>query len=226
MSEIISPDGFRYRIDGTGTIHQVDAVPIKYDSKYIADRYLPEVIPAETLAALGHLRWGHFLGYLREGPRPANVLDWGFGAGWFLRAVTRTAGVKACGYDISGWPIPEWCEFVPHPLLRSWGLVTFFDVLEHIEDLSFLYDLDAKWLVITVPWCPYVDKENNVDWDNFWRWRHRRPNEHLHHWTPRSLQHTLYRFGFDIAHTSSVEDIVRRGPSGHPNILTVTARKI
>lgn len=221
-----SPEGFEYRVDSTGTIHQVDPTPIRYTPQYILERYVPPAIQPETLAAMAHLRWGFFLGLTQDRPRPARVLDWGYGAGAFLKAVGNTPGVRAHGFDVSGWPIPDGCEFVAHPLSHQWDLVTFYDVLEHIEDLTFLHDLRAAQLVVTVPWCHAVGQDHVVDWPWLWRWKHFRPNEHLHHWDALSLTATLYRYGFKVLGVSGLEDIVRREPAGTQNILTVYARRI
>ena len=57
--------------------------------------------------------------------------------------------------------------------------MTLFDSLEHIPDLGFIEEIGAKWIAITAPWYPGPAK--------FAEWKHRRPGEHLHHFTPESL---------------------------------------
>lgn len=227
LDEHVSPEGHRYQMGMSGTIHQMEAVPINYTASYVADRYLPRTIPPETLAALAHLRLGYVIGQcMPSGDRMVGkrILDWGYGAGAFIKAAANYSHFRAYGYDISGWPAPQGVTPLAGPpagIDGKWHVVTFHDVLEHIPNLDFLRTLDTEWLVITVPWCHAHDI--GLEW--FWQWKHRRPNEHLHHWNLQALSLTLADSGFSLTHWSDLEDTVRGRLGAMPNILTVTARR-
>jgi SAM-dependent methyltransferase len=150
-----------------------------------------------------------------------SVLDVGYGNGDFLK-VCKENGKECYGNDISGYALPEGIHFTEDRNIEV-DLVTFFDCLEHfpernLEDI--LSSLRCKYLCITVPWCH--------DWDNtdkFLSWRHRKPNEHFHHFDVKGLSTLLNMSGFDIVNVSSFEDTIRSNKGQLPNILTVLAKK-
>lgn len=205
-----------YRVDRFGVISQLPPFEIqKYDVGYVATRY--DTIP-ESVANLSHLRAGYLLGLCAP---LASVLDVGYGNGGFLRAM-QAAGVRCCGTDISGYPVPEGCEFMPwkFALNSEWDLVTFFDSLEHFPTLDWLGDLRAKWVAITVP-C--VKEDANAGW--LAKWKHLRPGEHLHHFRPSALDLLMRSHGFRGVAIKALEDLIRR-PGEENNTFTALYRRI
>jgi hypothetical protein len=98
-------------------------------------------------------------------------------------------------------------------------LVTFFDCIEHFpqENLEeILKDINSNHVCISVPWCHF---------DNFEQWKHRKPNEHFHHFDVRGLTELLNRSGFDLIVAASIEDQVRTNNGMKPNILTVIGKR-
>lgn len=214
----LSPEGITYEMDDTGAIHQLDAKPYRYDSDYIARTY--GSAPQDALLRTAYLRLGYLLGTIRDTPH--RLLDWGYGSGMFLKAASTMPGVEAHGYEINGLPLPINANHVADPMAEKWDCVCFYDVLEHIPDISFLRELKTKYLVITVPWCSAY----GMGWEWFWEWKHRKPDEHLHHWFGASLAVTLERLGYTVLDFRNPEDATRKGPDPKlPNILTVVAKK-
>jgi hypothetical protein len=201
-----------YSVDEFGVLHQVRWKPKVYDKQYLS---YYEGLQERTIK-LGYQRLGWALGLLRR--LPESVLEVGYGMGTFLEA-TDLAGVPYCaGYDVARYPLPAGCAFLEweEALARPWALAAFFDVLEHIPDLSFLARLRASALAVAVPYCRW--RELGDEW--FRGWRMRLPDEHLHHFDPDSLCGLLRHHGYRCADLNTFEDGLRRraGETG-PNIL-------
>ena len=60
----------------------------------------------------------------------------------------------------------------------------------------------------------------------FTTWKHRKPNEHFHHFDVHGLVGLLTDSGYKIVHVGNEEDGIRRPVDSLPNILTVVATKI
>lgn len=200
------PDVFKigdavYRVDRLGVIHQQPPFEVKrYDVQYVAERYDDK--PA-LVTAMSHLRAGWLLGVCS---RLSHVLDVGYGNGGFLRAM-RAAGLHCAGTDISGYPVPEGCASLTwaEAVAESWSLVTFFDSLEHFPDLEVLAELKARYVCVTVP---SVAEHATVSW--LAEWKHLRPGEHLHHFTPTALDLLLRTHGYRQVRAQPLEDMIRR----------------
>ena len=96
-------------------------------------------------------------------------------------------------------------------------VVTFFDSLEHLPDLSFLRDLKASRIVVTVPWCHA--NEMGLEW--FRTWKHRKPDEHLWHFDLPALLGTMRDHGWlSMKYAGHPEDEVRGSLNGLGNTLT------
>lgn len=209
--------GAEYMRDSTGTIHQIDPKPYTYDAAYIERTY--GTIPRERLNETAFLRLGVLLGRC-HGPA-TRLLDWGYGCGAFLRAAATHPRFRAFGFELNGLPVPDCATFCGDPMDHTWDVVTFYDVLEHISDLSFLRHLKAETIVVTVPWC----HANEKGWEWFNSWKHRKPDEHLHHWGARPLVSTLNALGWSAGYVDAPEDCTRRGLDS-PNILTAVAHRV
>ncbi len=148
------------------------------------------------------------------------LLDFGCGTGRFVEAA------RAHGWDAHG------CDVIPSPGVLDpaacegdgwkWDVVTFFDSLEHLEapDRT-IQALSPAWVMVSVPWCHYP---GIPEW--FMNWRHRRPGEHLWHWTATGLDWFFHALDYrDVMH-STFEDEYRPNPEQvEPNILTAIYRK-
>jgi hypothetical protein len=201
-----------YHLDEFGVLHQTTWNPKVYDQQYLS---YYEGLHDRTIK-LGYQRLGWVLGLLRR--RPDSVLEIGYGMGTFLEAAAL-AGVPLCaGYDVARYPLPAGCVFVDWEaaLGRAWDLTAFFDVLEHIPDLSFLGRLRAVSLAVAVPYCRW--RELGDEW--FRGWRMRLPDEHVHHFDPDSLRALMSHHGYRCADLNTFEDglRLREGETG-PNIL-------
>lgn len=208
----------KYSVDEFGVVHEVDPIPIKYNLKYVQERY-------DTLADRGlkmsFLRLGVLLSQVPGDV--SSVLDVGYGNGSFLDACA-SVGIKTFGTDVSGYPLEgSRHTFLENPWSKriQYHVVTFFDSLEHIPDLSFIGRIQARFIMISVPWFhPSLGEE----W--FLRWKHRRPGEHLHHFSEGSVVRFFNSFGYREKLVCSVEDCLRpREAKSIPNILTCVFEK-
>jgi len=202
-----------YELLPNGVIRQRVVNKIKYDYDY-SNKYNNY---GEKGNYLSFLRYGVLLGVLQE--TPTSLVDVGYGNGDFLRAC-RGSIPNLFGCDISDYPIPEGCQPVTLEDIHV-DVTCFFDSLEHFEDISFVKDLDTKYVYISVPWCHYLSD----DW--FKHWYHRRENEHLYHFSKEALLTFFQECGYDCIYTGSHEDIIRINPSVQPlpNILSCIFRK-
>jgi hypothetical protein len=205
-----------YRMDGFGVIHQVEFTPISYDRQYIS--YYEA--KSDRTIKLGYQRMGWVLGLM--GRIPDSVLEIGYGTGTFVEAAEITRVGDCAGYDIARYPLPHGVRFIEweEALARPWHLVAMFDVLEHIPDLSFLARLQARHVVIAVPYCRW--RELGAAGDDWFRnWRMLLPNEHLHHFDRDSLSALMAHHGWNCVTLNTFEDglRLRAGETG-PNILS------
>ncbi len=186
---------------------------VRYDSAYVSLRY--DQYP--PMGPLSRLRLD-LMCDVTEVVEGARILDVGYGNGDFLRTVAA-AGFSAFGNDISGYPLPPDVSFVEDVLADTYDVITFFDSLEHMADIEFVGALRTRFVVVTVPWCHYVDDE----W--FRRWRHRRPGEHLLHFDDASLTSVFEARGFRRIYLGSPEDVVRLPDDHLPNTLTAVFKR-
>jgi hypothetical protein len=175
-------------------------VSAKYDFNYVHKAY--DNCP--TRLQMAHLR----LGFLRAFKSRGMLLDIGYGNGDFVRTAQRS-GFHAYGFDIHGhnYGIPE----VKDPLTNYWDVVTFFDSMEHFPDLSYVKQIcnNAKMVMVSVPCVPKSFPKNL-------NWRHYKPGEHLHYFSPLSLRMVVNK---TMLRETDLEDVIRVHPD-HQNIFT------
>jgi len=200
-----------YIKDGFGVIHQLKHDRYLYNVDYVTRNLGPL---GEKLTQMSHLRLGYITGSI--GRVPYSVLDVGYGDGAFLKAC-RSIINNCYGNDISTYPVPMHCLFIENILDVRVDVITFFDSLEHFEDISFLADLQCNYVSISVPWCHYYSDE----W--FKQWKHRKPDEHLKHFSKDALIAIFDHYGFSLINTCGIEDVIRKGDAN--NILTATFKK-
>lgn len=134
-------------------------------------------IYSESAGYICGVRW-EFISELA----PKVVLDYGCGVGWF-RAY-RPEGVEVYTYDIG--PAPQ-----TGLELRMYDVTCFWDVLEHITDFSVIEPVLAlsRHVAVTVP----IFEDDPAALSN---WKHFKPGEHLHYFTPETLGALMARYGF------------------------------
>lgn len=196
-----------------GIVYQIDKTHIDYDKDYVSNRYVKY---GELPTYMGYLRLGNIVGTI--GRVPGTILDVGYGDGSFLK-VCKNIIPKCYGYDISTYPIPLGCNQVSDLSSGFYDVITFFDSLEHFEDIDFVADLKCNYICISVPHCHY----KNDEW--FREWKHRRPNEHLWHFDQQSLTSFMKRMGYSIVSGNNIEDTIRKNNIEESNILTCIFKK-
>lgn len=201
-----------YIKDEYGIIHQVSRNQFFKDYGEERNNY------GEVSNYLSYLRLGFIQGIVPEIDTCRTILDVGFGNGDFLRACQKYFAVCA-GYDLFYDYLPEGCLKETSLHNKYYDIVTFFDSLEHFEDINVLKNIKCKYVVISVPNCVTDDPT----WFN--GWKHRRPDEHLHHFNAESLSNFLHSQGYVVHVCSYFEDTIRKNP-GVQNILTVVAKKL
>lgn len=148
-------------------------VTANYNKQYVAERY----DKYDTTFGMSALRVGLIKGYVRGG----RLLDVGYGNGAFLKLAEKV-GFDVFGCDVHGadYGIRE----VPLDNEQDWQAVTFFDSLEHFPDFALVKKLllRTEYVVISYPKRPAEFPENRHSW------KHYRPGEHLHYFSPQSLQ--------------------------------------
>ena len=140
-------------------------------------------------------------------PNFKSVCDFGYGNGAFIEHC-HEQGYESYAYDISDYPAPEGVIRLHDINNVDVDVLTFFDSLEHIfqEDLiPFLQSLSCKYFVISVPWCHHTLGE---EW--FYNWKHRKPNEHFHHFDTNGIIGLLVESGCKIIHVCNDEDQIRK----------------
>lgn len=198
-----------YAENSDGVIYQVNKKIIDYTKDYIDNSY---VVYEPLPTYMGYLRLGNIIGSL--GRVPKSILDVGYGNGSFLK-VCKDIIPKCYGFDISTFPIPDGCTKVDNISENFYDVITFFDSLEHFENIEFIKDLKCNFICISVPYCHY----KNDEW--FEEWKHRRPDEHLWHFNKESLKSFMSRMGYILKSSSNIEDTIRKNKSDEENILTV-----
>ena len=190
-----------------GVIKQICYSPFSYNESYVKTRYDSY---NELTNYMSYLRYGFIVGSINRDPK--SILDVGYGNGSFLKVCSKTVP-KCYGYDVSDYPIPESC-FKIDTLTLPVDVITFFDSLEHFDDISIVNSLKCNYICISVPECHYISDE----W--FMNWKHRRPDEHLWHFNLESLNNFMNECGFSLVTYSNIEDIIRTPSSEYSNILT------
>lgn len=187
---------------------------VEYNGKYNAPMYDNN---------LSLLRLGFVAGVL--GRYPKSILDIGYGNGDFLFQCAKK--IDLCfGYDISEYPTPKGVTKITSIDSCKAEVVTFWDSLEHIEDLSFVKDLKCEYVIISCPmshWNFFDTTEKADNW--LLNHRHYRPNEHLHYFDDMSLTIFMNMNGFDYICDNNLEDLIRIPGDDRQNILTAAFKK-
>lgn len=206
-----------YLADETG-IHQLNPQPFTYDKNYVATYDTPEYKRNEEI--LCAMRYAFTVGAL--GGKISSILDAGYGNGAFMKFCLAMGVVEVYGKDETGLKV-DGCGIVD-----AWpgsydhcDVITFWDVLEHIEDPAFLHDVNAQMIVVSTPNCP-----SSVE--DFKQYYHRKPDEHVHHWNKSTLMAFMKNYGWHYQACSYFEDYIRKPREGTntPNILSMAFKRV
>jgi hypothetical protein len=149
-----------------------------------------------------------------------SVLDVGHANGAFVKEMISRK-YNAFGTDLHGidFGVPE-VELMGS---ETFDLVTFFDSLEHFENVRQPLQKSDRFVLVSVPNTP-PKLEKFTD-----SWRHYREGEHLHYFSLQSLSQLMIEFNFELTGYSYIEDQIRKGTEFNgfscPNILTATYEK-
>lgn len=205
-----------YQILPNGLIKQINIKNTlqTYDKKYVDERY-------NQYGIKGYQMSGIRLGYLISSINkiPESILDVGYGNGDFL-SLCSESNIKCYGNDISGYQLPPNVDFVDNIFNNYYEVISFFDVLEHFEEIDFIKNLNCKYIFISVPWCHNF----NDEW--FKNWKHRREDEHLWHFNEKSTVNFFEEMGYKLLSKSNVEDTIRKSTDDNENILTCIFEKL
>ena len=202
-----------YAKNGDGVIYQIEKEIFQYNQDYVNNSY---VVYEPLPTYMGYLRLGNIIGSI--GRVPKSILDVGYGNGSFLK-VCKNIIPNCYGYDISEYPVPEGCVKSDSMFNKFYDIITFYDSLEHFEEIEFVKKLKCNYICISVPNCHY----KNEEW--FRDWKHRRPNEHLWHFNLKSLENFMLRMGFSMINSTNIEDTIRKNKHESQNILTSIFQK-
>ena len=148
-------------------------------------------------------------------------MDVGYGNGDFLDSCSDFIS-KLYGNDIQpAYPLKDGIIFVDNITEQEVEVITFFDSLEHFDDIEWVKDLKCQYVIISLPWC-----YNGLDDKWFLNWKHRKPDEHLYHFNEISLEAFMNRQGFELVNFCNIEDKIRIDKTLTPNILTGCFKKI
>jgi hypothetical protein len=198
-----------------GRIKQIENQPFAYGYNYSNNYNTPLYI--KNSEHISYLRYAYLVGAI--GKIPNSILDVGYGNGDFLSIASKQIN-KCYGYDISDYPVPKGSVKVNSMTDHFYEVITFFDSLEHFEDISFVENLNCNFVCISLPWCHYFSDE----W--FSDWKHRKPDEHLWHFNLEALMNFMSSNGFSFITHSNIEDQIRIHDFNYPNILTAIFKKI
>lgn len=195
-----------------GVLSQLERQPFDYSEAYVYayDRF--------DCSLLSRIRFENVVHAI--GRKPTSVLDVGYANGAFLKECIAQ-GVMAYGLDVAPPDPPIPAVRVSH-LRGFYDVITFFDSLEHMDDIGVVKDLDCNYVVISLP-C-LKDHDYTDAW--FDSWKHRKPNEHLWFFTPTTLRSFMAKMGYACIGLSNVEDVVRKPTEPGWNILTGVFQKL
>ena len=205
-----------YEMVRPGHWHQVIKIGAgpKYSTDYM--KYY-DTIPSQEMSRIRYNVIKQHIGDIET------LCDFGYGNGSFLD-YCNSQGIKTYGYDISDCPVPVGSMRINDIGEADVDVITFFDSLEHKEEQNlepFLRSLKTKHIIISVPW---LHERRGEAW--FAGWKHRKPDEHFHHFDLPGLVGLLADSGFKLVHVGNEEDVIRKSVDNYPNILTVVASRI
>lgn len=203
-----------YKKHTNGLVEQIDKNVIVYDNKY-SDKYNNY---GELSNYISYLRLGYIIGTI--GNIPSSLLDVGYGNGSFLKTCSNIIP-KLYGSDTDyHYDLPNGIKYITDIYEKHYDVITFFDVLEHFENIYEIEKIKCTYICISVPNC---HSPENDEW--FFNWKHRRKDEHLWHFNKESLINFMTEIGYTLLNISNIEDTIRKNADEEINILTAIFKK-
>lgn len=222
---------------------------VSYDAEYVAQRYdrYPSTERMSELRAdfvRGVIGLYDVLPRGETNPflRGNTALDVGYGNGSFIRRLTYY-GWNVFGCDVNPQPYAGVRQrTLPDPLSTTYRYrcITFFDALEHFEQLHQVRRVSActDWIVVTAPlppigWPREAYPGRKGERCDIAGWKHWRPGEHHHYPHPETLERLFtwedtvagIRAVATLMHVSHFEDSIRGpGIDGQHNTFTCALR--
>jgi 2-polyprenyl-3-methyl-5-hydroxy-6-metoxy-1,4-benzoquinol methylase len=180
-------------------------------------------------------------------PFEKKLLDFGCGTGAFLKEACMhwdcrgaEANDDACTVAASNVRVTvlkqdQWMQ-VPDGTEQRFDVITFFDSLEHVQDIHRTFDeiygnllKEGGIVVVTMPELSslYVSTTDVAYMQReFSYWRHNKPKEHLTYFTRQGLRQFMQKAGLEIVFETNQESYLRIDPTNLPNnIMTIVGRK-
>lgn len=177
-------------------------IAVKYDEKYITDYF-----EHNSLRQMSLLRAGYVIGSCPD-VTDKSIVDIGYGSGDFLRVMKKN-GWKIFGCDVHQLDLGIERVSLMDALTLRYNVVSFFDSLEHFNNFDLIKKINSRYIVVSVPCTP--NDFFNLYVNDRKKWKHYKPGEHLHYFTPKSIQKLFSNY--KLINTSNIEDIIR-GPGG------------
>lgn len=167
---------------------------ISYDAKYLAHY---EAFAGSTIER--ELNAGRVALLSRHAALNCSVLDVGVGSGAFVRAA-KMAGFEAKGFDVNPAAVEKLkSEELFSEDLSAFDAVTFWDSLEHIEELGEALRKVRGGAIVAVA-VPIIQDLNRIRES-----KHYKPGEHLYYWTERGFIDLMAVYGFRLLECSPHE---------------------
>lgn len=203
-----------YEVDQFGVIHHKNPVQFHYDDKYVAVYDTPEYQKQSDY--LQALRIGFVKG--AHGKKIQTLTDLGYGTGAFMKEAKKSIP-HVWGHDLTGVQI-DGCYILPY--LVKTDCLSLWDVLEHFSDVSWLRDVQAETICISLPYCHFHTE--GKDWMEKC-YKHLKPSEHLTHFNEISLSNMMAHYGWKAVAFSDHEDTVRKSTHGLQNIIAAAFKR-
>lgn len=194
-------DGDLTFIDSKGIAYQTNFADrrVAYDSAYYAKVQAYEGTPIAKQVNASRCEL-----IARHVPAGAKLLDVGCGTGAFLRTA------HAAGYKVKGWDVLD--ASVAMLLTCDWyaddpfqfEVVTFWDVLEHLDDPSIRLKSVKKGAHLFAS-IPVFEDQKAIRQS-----KHYRPGEHLYYWSTDGFVAWMALYGFRMLEVSEAEHAAGR----------------
>lgn len=206
--------GRKYEIDKFGVVTQLDHRPYIYDPQYSA------IYDEEKYKRGSDLLQALRLGFVQgaHGKPVRSLMDVGYGNAAFINFAKQHLPF-VYGHDVTGVPL-DGAYLMPEFIKAD--VYTFWDVLEHFPDCSFLKDLPCETICISLPYCHFHTQGLSWFENEYW---HLKPDEHIRHFNPWSLTAFMNSYGWKAVSESGHEDIIRKGKSDLRNILSMAFKR-
>jgi len=214
IEQFTTSDGAEYGMLESGAIKHLNPKPFTYDAAYSAIYDSPERVALSN--QLQSLRY--VFATAAHGRKISSITDVGYGNGAFMKFVQPLIPI-VCGLDITDVPVPAGCRRIES--YQPCDAITFHDCLEHFEDISFVKELPCETLVVSLPYCHYYTR--GKDWFDK-QYFHRKPSEHIWHFSGPALEVTMANFGWFKVAVSNHEDIIRKRDEEW-NILSIAFKR-